>query len=396
MFLSSPNRNSSTAPTYNRPISPVPLVLAVLLMVACLPMGLVAQQLEVTNVTSSQRDDDSGLVDIRYRLSDSSGPVTVSVRVSPDAGATWQSVSSVTGDVGPGINNGTRSIVWNAGKDVPDILWPNARIEVTASPGGCDGDGEFTIMLPGGVPLVMVCIPAGSFVMGSPSDERSRLSREGPQTTVTLTQDFYMGKYQVTQAQWLAVMGSWPGTAPSSTYGVGPSHPAYYISWNDAQNFITALNAHISSSGQGPATMRLPTEAEWEYAARAGTTTRFYFGDSLSVGDDCEDDGVRSQYMWYCGNSGSQTHPVGQKLPNAFGLYDMHGNVWEWCQDWYTSSLPGGSVTNPTGPSTGSYRVIRGGGWYNFARLCRSADRHFTTPSNRSYGHCGFRLVSVR
>jgi formylglycine-generating enzyme required for sulfatase activity len=258
-----------------------------------------------------------------------------------------------------------------------------------------------TITLPGGVPLVLVRIPAGSFVMGSPSTEWGRWSDEGPQTNVTLTRDFYMGKYEVTQRQWEAVMGAgnWPGTAPSATYGRGPNHPMYYVSWNDARNFIAALNAHITSTGQGPATMRLPTEAEWEYACRAGTTTRFYFGNSLGCADyDCSDcaagtlPGNRSDYMWYCGFR--NTHPVGQKLPNAFGLYDMHGNVLEWVQDWWNPSHPGGSVTDPTKPSSSSdHHVFRGGGWHYYAWACRSAFR--SSPSPEYYGDPGDRLYSL-
>ncbi len=256
--------------------------------------------------------------------------------------------------------------------------------------GSSTGPGEITIMLPGDVPLVMTRIPAGSFSMGSPSGERGRLTDEGPQTNVTISRDFYMGKYEVTQAQWQAVMGNNPSGFQ------GANRPVETVSWDDAQGFIAALNAHIAATGQGLATMRLPTEAEWEYAARAGSTTRFHFGDSLSVGDDCEDDGIRGVYMWYCGNSAAgQTQPVGTKLPNAFGLHDMYGNVWEWCQDWYDSSLPGGSVLDPAGPPLGVYRVKRGGGWSNTAWNCRSANRPFRAPSDR-YDYMGFRVASDR
>lgn len=137
---------------------------------------------------------------------------------------------------------------------------------------------EVTLTLPGEVPLVLVRIPAGTFVMGSPEDERGYLERDGPLTTVTLSEDFYMGKYPVTQAQWAAVMGEeWPNLG----FPGQPNNPVESVSWNDAQDFIASLNAHNSSTGQGWVVVRLPTEAEWEYAARAGTTTRFYFGDSL-------------------------------------------------------------------------------------------------------------------
>jgi len=264
-------------------------------------------------------------------------------------------------------------------------------------------EGEYpadTLLLPGDVPLVLVRIPAGSFQMGSPDTERSRWSDEGPVHTVMIDYDFYMGKYEVTQAQWLAVMGSSPG-GYAWDYGQGDTYPAYYVSWNDAQNFITALNTHITNTGQGPATVRLPSEAEWEYACRGGTQTRFYFGDSLSVDDYCEDDGTRSQYMWYCGNNpdygepGYGSKPVGGKLANAFGLHDMSGNVWEWCEDdWhgsYTGAPSNGSAWIDA--PRGSYRVVRGGSWCSHAQFCRSADRDGGWPAYRRYSRFGFRLV---
>ncbi len=306
-----------------------------------------------------------------------------------------------------GINEGTISY------SVAPNTTPSQRKGIirVAAQGMCDGSPRYvtvtqsaqsqlgqtiTILLPGGVPLELVRIPAGSFQMGSPNTERSRDSDEGPVQTVTINDDFYMGKYEVTQAQWLAVMESWPSTAPSSSYGVGDNYPAYYVSWNDAQNFIGALNAHITNTGQGPATVRLPSEAEWEYACRAGTQTRFYFGDSLSVGDYCEDDGIRSQYMWYCGNNDPYgSKPVGGKLPNAFGLHDMSGNVWEWCQDWYHSSYTGAPADGSAWESpTGSYRVFRGGSWLSYAGYCRSANRGGYSPGARSIS-LGFRLAAL-
>ncbi len=258
-------------------------------------------------------------------------------------------------------------------------------------------EGEYpteTLLLPGGVTLELVRIPAGSFQMGSPDTERSRWDAEGPVHTVTINYDFYMGKYEVTQAQWLAVMGSSPG-GYTWDYGQGDTYPAYYVSWDDAQAFITALNTYISNTGQGPATVRLPSESEWEYACRAGTQTRFYFGDSLSVGDECEDDGTRSQYMWYCGNNDPYgSKPVGGKLPNAPGLHDMSGNLLEWCEDdWhgsYTGAPSNGSAWIDA--PRGSGRVSRGGSCYYFAQNCRSASRDFFWPDGR-YDGVGFRLV---
>ncbi|HOH49507.1 MAG TPA: formylglycine-generating enzyme family protein, partial [Candidatus Hydrogenedentes bacterium] len=163
------------------------------------------------------------------------------------------------------------------------------------------------------------------------------------------------------------------------------------------QAFITAVNAHITTTGQGPATLRLPSEAEWEYACRGGTQTRFYFGDSLGVGDSCEDDGERSQYMWYCGNNADYgSKPVGGKMPNGFGLHDMSGNVYEWCEDWWHSDYTGAPADGSAWVSpTASYRVLRGGNWGYNARSCRSANRHCYYPSYR-YSSMGFRLASVR
>jgi len=259
---------------------------------------------------------------------------------------------------------------------------------------------QVTVALPGGVPLVMVRIPAGSFQMGRYAGERHSYSDEDPQHPVTIGYDFYLGKYELTQQQWLALMGSWPGNAPfspSSTYGVGNNYPAYYISWSDCQNFITALNSHISSTSQGPANFRLPSEAEWEYACRAGTQTRFFFGDSLSVDDSATDGpagtlpGNRSDYMWFGeNNSPYGTKPVGTKLPNQFGLYDMSGNVWEWCQDYRHSNYNGAPANGSAWLSpTSSSRVARGGYWYSYAGSCRSAGRDYFTPGYNPYNFGG-------
>ncbi len=241
-------------------------------------------------------------------------------------------------------------------------------------------------------------IPAGSFVMGSPdggntsshypihSAEPGRGSDE-KQHYVTLTKSYYMQTTEVTQGQWLAVMG---GANPSSFASCGMDCPVEQVSWNDARNFIDALNAseNRTSCHTTPNTCySLPTEAQWEYAARAGTVTAFYNGDIINPdGDDPNLD----QIGWYDQNSGSKTHPVAQKLANSFGLYDMSGNVWEWCRD-RDGAYPDDPVTDPTGDPTGSDRVIRSGGWFINARNARSAGRLRGTPGARSY-FLGFRL----
>jgi formylglycine-generating enzyme required for sulfatase activity len=220
----------------------------------------------------------------------------------------------------------------------------------------------------------MVYISHGTFMMGSPSSEANRYSNER-QHKVTLTKGFYMGVTEVTQGQWKAVMGNNPSRFK------GDNRPVEQVSWNDCKEFIRKLNRH-----EGGNKYRLPTEAEWEYACRAGTTTRFCFGDSDSRLDD---------YAWYSGNSSSKTHSVAQMRPNAWGLYDMHGNVWEWCQDWYDKNYPSGHVTDPEGPSSGSARVGRGGGWGFDARGCRSAFRCYGTPGSR-LSFLGFRLARAQ
>ena len=212
-------------------------------------------------------------------------------------------------------------------------------------------------------------IPAGSFVMGSPEDEQGRSSVER-QHEVRISRDFWMGKYEVTQGEWEAVMGS----NPSLHKVCGAQCPVENVSWDDAQEFIRKLNERESGSGYA---YRLPTEAEWEYAARAGTTGARH--------------GELDEIAWYGDNIGWTTHPVGQKRPNAWGLHDMLGNVNEWTADWF-GRYPSGAVTDPTGPSTGSYRVFRGGGWGDYARYVRSAARLVNSPGHRGYD-LGFRLV---
>ncbi len=357
-------------------------------MALVFPVGALAQT--VTDVTAEQRPDDSGLVDIRYTLSGAAEPMTVSLRVSPDGGATWQAISSVTGDVGAGIANGTRTVIWNAGADVPDIHWSSAQIEVTATPAGPGQDADLTITLPGGVMLEFVRIPAGTFAMGSPSDEQSRENDEGPAHTVNIAYDFYLGKYELTKRQWQAVMESTPWNGRANVLD-DPDSPVVYINWHDAQNFISALNTHITNTGQGPAAMRLPSEAEWEYACRAGTTTRFYWGDDPSYTQI-------SYYAWHTGNAWnigeSYAHVVGQKLPNAWGLYDMSGNVWEWCQDdWHDTYIGAPTDGSSWEKYAESRRVVRGG-FFNSSGNCRSASRlaDYSTTANST---AGFRLATV-
>jgi formylglycine-generating enzyme required for sulfatase activity len=217
--------------------------------------------------------------------------------------------------------------------------------------------------------MEMVWIPAGTFRMGSENGD----AFEKPVHRVTISQGFYMGKYEVTQGQWQAVMG----TNPSYFKDCGSNCPVEQVSWEDAQEFIRKLNARNDGY-----TYRLPTEAEWEYAARAGTTGDYY--------------GNLDSIAWYDGNSGNTTHPVRQKQANAFGLYDMSGNVWEWVQDWYDDKYYSRSpATDPAGAGSGQGRVVRGGSWRSYASYTRSANRYGDTPPLRSYGS-GFRVAAAR
>ncbi|GHT84971.1 hypothetical protein AGMMS49960_02070 [Betaproteobacteria bacterium] len=218
-----------------------------------------------------------------------------------------------------------------------------------------------------------ILIPAGSFIMGADENDKDADDDETPQHRVSINQTFYLGKYPVTQGEWEAVMGSNPSKFK------GRSNPVEQVSWNDVQTFIQRLNTK-----EGTNKYRLPTEAEWEYAARAGTKSTY------SLGDDKGELGV---YAWYDGNSGDQTHPVGQKKPNPWGLYDMHGNVYEWVNDWYDVSYYSRSPsTDPAGPSSGQYRVLRGGSWYSLDWLLRSAFRGNNSPELR-FLNVGFRLA---
>ena len=229
--------------------------------------------------------------------------------------------------------------------------------------------------------LKLALIPAGEFLMGSAADERYRRFDEVPQHKVRITKPFYMGTTEVTQAEWKAVMGSEPwlreeGRARST------DGPANSLSWDDAAEFC-----RVASQKTGR-TVRLPTEAEWEYACRAGETTAYSFGDRSAN---------LSAYAWFGDNAREvgegDAHPVGMKKPNAWALYDMHGNVEEWCSDWYGKDYYGQSPTDdPTGPPTSKERVLRGGHWYNDSIRCRSAVRGSAYPTKpRASG--GFRVL---
>jgi len=228
------------------------------------------------------------------------------------------------------------------------------------------------------IDMRLVQIPAGEFLMGSPDSDNEASSDEKPQHRVRITQPFYLGAFEVTQSQYQQVLGSNPSYLKDES-GLSPVDS---VSWEDAQQFCARLS-ELPQEKEAGRQYRLPTEAEWEYACRAGSTSRYCFDESReSLGS----------YAWYNSNSGSKTHPVGQKKPNAWGLYDMHGNVYEWCFDWWNGTYDASSVDDPRGPTAGSYRVLRGGGWGSDARFCRSASRNRSSPGYR-FNYVGFRVA---
>ena len=244
-----------------------------------------------------------------------------------------------------------------------------------------------------GVKYAFRWCPAGTFKMGSPTSELGRDDTE-KQHEVTLTKGFWMLETQVTQEMWQSVTGSNP-----SNFKDSKKLPVEWVSWNDCQDYVAKLNA-LKAAPAGYK-FSLPTEAQWEYACRAGTTTAYCFGEYSKR--------ELEQYAWYSGYKdyeewkdhsdevfkNGKTHPVGEKKANAWGLHDMHGNVWEWCLDYWDASYPEGSVTEPTGPTSGSSRVLRGGGWFHAAVNCRSAYRLSGGPAG-CVSFAGLRLLLVR
>lgn len=239
-------------------------------------------------------------------------------------------------------------------KELPDAI---KNVEVNkGDQTPASQDRSFTV---GGVTFKMIAVEGGTFTMGATSEQGSDAwDEEKPTHSVTLS-SYSIGETEVTQALWQAVMGSNP------SYFSGSNKPVEKVSWDDCQDFIRRLNALTGEN------FRLPTEAEWEYAARGGNKSREYkYAGSNNI----------DNVAWYSDNSGSQTHNVATKSPNELGLYDMSGNVWEWCQDLY-GIYSGSSQTNPTGPTSGSYRVYRGGGWFGSAGNCRVSLRGRNNPA---------------
>ena len=276
---------------------------------------------------------------------------------------------NVTGTVGSvySVQSTANPAQTNSWQSIAFVQLPTTNFLFVDTTGPAVGNRFYRAVLQN-PPTNMVFFPPDTFIMGSPTNELHRDVNEGPQTRVTLTHGFWIGKYEVTQGEYQNVTGTNPSVFPGD-----PTRPVSSVSWPDATNYCWMLTQQELAAGRIPpgARYRLPTEAEWEYAARAGTSTRFSYGDDPNYTS-------LTNYAWYFINGNLTVHPVGQKLPNPAGLYDMTGNVWEWCEDWL-GNLPGGTVIDPQGPASNpiGWKVIRGGG-YDFGETdCRSARRYF-------------------
>ncbi len=265
-------------------------------------------------------------------------------------------------------------------KPQPVVEKPEAVPEEPRSLAGkSDATAESSVEFTNSIGMRLRLIPAGEFMMGSPDNGMA------PEHKIRITKPFYIGVYEVTQGEYKKLMGENPssfskgGSDAEDVSGEDTSsHPVENVRWEDAVEFCKRL-----STKEGK-TYRLPTEAEWEYACRAGTTTQYSFGD---------DEKSLGEYVWYTGNSEDRSHSVGEKKPNSWGLHDMHGNVWEWCADWYGLYVSE-EVSDPSGPEMGTSRVIRGGCWGSAAETCRAAFRFGSEPWNRN-DDLGFRVAAV-
>jgi formylglycine-generating enzyme required for sulfatase activity len=327
-------------------------LLYILLLFYCIDL----QGQSIQNVKATQHDK---TILITYDLVGlkSDQTATISLFCSEDGGNIWGTkLHFVTGDVGQNISAGYgKQIVWQVLDERERLTGSNISFEVRAMLSSLNDFG-----------IEMVYVKGGTFQMGSNDGD----SDEKPVHTVTVS-DFYIGKYEVTQKQWREIMGNNP-----SNFKNCDNCPVEMVSWNDVQEFIKKLNQKTGKN------YRLPTEAEWEYAARGGSQSRGYkYAGSNNIGE----------VAWYDDNSSSKTHAVGGKKPNELGIYDMSGNVYEWCSDWY-GNYSAGSQRNPQGPTSGTIRVLRGGGWGSGAGVCRVSGRFLNAPGGRDR-NSGFRLA---
>jgi len=311
-------------------------------------------------VSSVELSQEGKNIVIEYLL-EAEAPQEILLYFSTDGGKTFSKpLQKVSGDVGKGVTSGPKRIVWNVLEEVPELAGDNIVFMVEIA------EGLIWKAKNGRPRMEWVAIPTGTFMMGSSDSETDRYSDEEPQHQVTLS-GFKMSKYEVTFAQYGAFCKA-TGRSKPDDYGWGRGNrPVINVNWDDAMAFAKWMGC------------RLPTEAEWEYACRAGTTTAYYIGSTLNASQANFNSNI------------GQTKLVGSYAPNPWGLFDMHGNVWEWCSDWY-GSYASYSQTNPSGPASGSTHVLRGGSWHDSGRFCRSATRVDYVPSGRGSG-IGFRLV---
>ena len=345
----------------------------ILMLAVIFPLQLMAQSV------SNLRAQFTGCKAVVNFTLTSGNAIDLTLMYTGDGGKTWLPCTTVSGDI-TGQTTGNKQIVWDCYAD--GIRWGLVEFKINLPQTGC-----------GSTLMEMVKVTGGTFQMGSTTGD----SDEQLVHSVTLS-DFCIGKYEVTQKQWYDIMGSYPGTAPSSTFGKGDNYPMYNVSWNDIVGTTGTVAYTINgisyrtdgycyklSYKADPALSmkyRLPTEAEWEYAARGGAQSKGYNYSGSNTLDNV---------AWYSSNSSSTTHTIGTKQPNELGIYDMSGNVWEWCGDWF-GAYSSGTQTNPTGATNGSYRVVRGGSWGYDSTV---SVRGITSSSGRDGDDVGFRLVLV-
>lgn len=327
--------------------------------------------------TNATRDD-SAYLTVKIKPSEMQ---TLGAKWRLDGGPWQQSGTRI--EVAPGNHEVTFKNVlgWSKPRPKQIDVKPGAELRLR---GKYSAAPSISILLPGNIPLEMVWIPAGTFLMGMYPGEQDGLQYiESPQHQVTISKGFYMGKYEVTKEQWETVMGTtpWEGELYLNT---DPSSPAFNMSWLEAQAFMTEIRK-LTKRRFG-----LPTEAQWEYACRAGTTTRYHWGDDPAYS-------LINDYAWTYNNTGTEhyEHVVGLKLPNQWGLFDMNGNVFEMCQDWFSPIYPEDPVIDPTGPSTGHDKCSRGGSWNFRTWFCRSASRNGFNPDSGDEKQ-GFRVIMTK
>ena len=325
-------------------------------------LGIAYSTLNAQPISNMKTRFTGSNVEVSYTLT-TNVPGNIELQYSTDKGRTYQTCHSVKGDL-HSQTSGNKIIIWECAED--GVIVADVMLKLNFKTGQ---NTELNTLM--NVEIEMVFVEGGTFMMGCTAEQGNDCHNdERPVHQVTVN-SFRIGKYEVTQGQWKAIMGNNP-----SYFSKGDNYPAENVSWEDAQEFIRQLNIKTGRN------YRLPTEAEWEYAARGGNKSRgFKYSGSNSVND----------VAWNANNSDDSTHPVGTKLPNELGIYDMSGNVWEWCYDW-SSSYSASAQRNPTGTSSGSYRVLRGGCWRAVVSDCRVAFRYDINPTDRYYS-LGFRLV---